>query len=55
MANERCVPFNYVDPVSRAVIVTRSANPAYGTSEHEADNKDEEKIALLKVISQQLD
>jgi hypothetical protein len=37
------------------VIVKLSANPADGTTEHEADNKGEDNMALLQAISQPLD
>jgi CubicO group peptidase (beta-lactamase class C family) len=44
----------YVDPVSRTLLVKLSANPAYGTSEDEDDNKDEKNMALLQAISHPL-
>ena len=44
----------YVDPARDTVIVKLSANPAYGTTTKEEDNKDLENIALLQAISRQL-
>lgn len=41
----------YVDPTHDTVIVKLSANPAYGTTTKEADNKDLENIAALRAIS----
>ncbi|MEZ5595223.1 MAG: serine hydrolase [Pseudomonadales bacterium] len=41
----------YVDPKRNTVIVKLSANPAYGTTTREQDNKDLENIALLQAIS----
>lgn len=46
--------FVYVDPSSRTTIVKLSANPSYGISENEADNKDEENMELLRTISRSL-
>lgn len=46
--------FVYVDPSSRATIVKLSANPSYGISENEAENKDEENMELLRAISRSL-
>lgn len=46
--------FIYVDPHTNAVIVKLSANPRYGMSELESDNKDEENLAMLQAISQTL-
>ena len=43
--------FVYVDPVSRVVVAKLSANPAYGTSDQEQDNKDAENLALLQAIA----
>ncbi len=43
--------FIYVDPARETVIVKLSANPAYGTSTREADNRDLENIAALQAIS----
>ena len=43
--------FVYVNPADRTVIVKLSANPAYGTSPHESDNRDEENLELLWQIS----
>ena len=45
----------YVDPSRGVVIVKLSANPAYGTSKEEEDNKDYENIAGLRAIAQQFD
>ena len=42
----------YVDPKRDTVIVKLSANPAYGTTTREQDNKDLENIAVLQAISQ---
>ena len=41
----------YVDPKRDTVIVKLSANPAYGTTTKEQDNKDLENIAALQAIS----
>jgi len=46
--------FVYVDPSSRTTIVKLSANPSYGISENESDNKDEENMELLRGISRSL-
>jgi hypothetical protein len=35
--------------------VKLSANPAYGTTKHVEDNKDNENIAALRAISKQFD
>lgn len=43
--------FIYVDPENETVIVKLSANPAYGTTTRESDNKDLENIAALRAIS----
>ena len=43
-----------MDPVSRSTLVKLSANPAYGTSAEERDNKDEENLVMLQAISHQL-
>ena len=43
--------FIYVNPAARCVIVKLSANPRYGVSELEADNKDEENMALIRAIA----
>ncbi|MEU6230640.1 serine hydrolase [Streptomyces sp. NPDC047042] len=43
--------FVYVDPASRTTIVKLSANPRYGTSEEEADNRDLETVAFLRAIA----
>jgi len=45
----------YVDPSRGVVIVKLSANPAYGTTKHEEDNKDNENIAALRAIGRQFD
>ncbi len=42
----------YVDPKRDTVIVKLSANPAYGTTTREQDNKDIENISVLQAISQ---
>ena len=42
--------FVFVDPVSRATVVKLSANPSYGISEDESDNKDEENLEMLRAI-----
>jgi CubicO group peptidase (beta-lactamase class C family) len=47
--------FVYVDPERGTVIVKLSANPAYGTSTREDDNRDNENIEALRAISRQLD
>lgn len=46
--------FVFVDPISRATLVKLSANPSYGISEKESDNKDEENLAMLQAISRSL-
>ncbi|MEZ5559163.1 MAG: serine hydrolase [Pseudomonadales bacterium] len=43
--------FVYVDPARDTVIVKLSANPGYGTTTRESDNKDLENIAVLQAIS----
>jgi CubicO group peptidase (beta-lactamase class C family) len=45
----------YVDPSRGVVIVKLSANPAYGTTSLEENNKDNENIAALRTISRQID
>lgn len=45
--------FVYVDPSRAVVIVKLSANPAYGTSHDDADNKDEENLLALRAIARQ--
>jgi CubicO group peptidase (beta-lactamase class C family) len=45
----------YVDPSRNVVIVKLSANPAYGTSHLDEDNKDEENIFGLRAISRVFD
>ena len=45
--------FVYVDPSRGVVIVKLSANPAYGTSHDDADNKDEENLLALRAIARQ--
>lgn len=47
--------FVYVDPSRNAVVVKLSANPRYGTSHDDTDNKDDETIFLLRAICQALD
>lgn len=47
--------FIYVDSSRGVVIVKLSANPAYGTSQSEEDNKDSENIAALQAICRQFD
>ena len=42
----------YVDPSRDTVIVKLSANPAYGTTTREEDNKDLENLSALRAISQ---
>lgn len=44
--------FIFVDPNNETVIVKLSANPAYGTTAEEADNKDNENLAALHAISE---
>lgn len=44
----------FVDPVSRCTIVKLSANPRYGLSELESDNKDEENLVMLQAIARSL-
>jgi CubicO group peptidase (beta-lactamase class C family) len=43
--------FVYVDPASRTVITKLSANPAYGTTSEEAENRDAENLALVQAIA----
>lgn len=43
----------YVDPDSKVTIVKLSANPRYGFSRDEADNRTDELIHLLRAIAQQ--
>ncbi len=47
--------FVYVDPRTRATIVKLSANPRYGTSPYERDNRDEENLVMLQSIAQRLE
>ncbi|MET8427687.1 serine hydrolase [Nocardia sp. NPDC004860] len=42
----------YVDPPTKTVIVKLSANRLYGTSPHEATNRDEENVEFLRAIAQ---
>ncbi|MCB1646437.1 MAG: serine hydrolase [Pseudomonadales bacterium] len=42
----------YVNPADETTIVKLSANPAYGTTSREEENKDVENIAALRSISQ---
>lgn len=44
----------YVDPERRVTIVKLSANPRYGLSNDEADNRSVEVIAFLRTIAQQV-
>lgn len=46
--------FVYVDSSSRTTIVKLSANPSYGVSADESDNKDEENLELLRAIGRSL-
>jgi len=43
--------FVYVDPASRTTIVKLSANPRYGASEEEADNRENETVAFLRAVA----
>ena len=43
--------FTYVNPEARATIVKLSANPRYGLSELESDNREEENMAMLQAIA----
>ncbi|MBR1177137.1 serine hydrolase [Bradyrhizobium sp. KB893862 SZCCT0404] len=45
----------YVDPSRGVVAVKLSANPAYGTSTREEDNKDYENIEALRAIARRFD
>jgi len=45
----------YVDPSRDIVIVKLSANPAYGTSHSDEDNKDEENIFGFRAICREFD
>ncbi|MEZ5952837.1 MAG: serine hydrolase [Hyphomonas sp.] len=45
----------YVDPSRGVVIVKLSANPAYGTSHDDADNKDVETVSALRAIARVFD
>jgi CubicO group peptidase (beta-lactamase class C family) len=47
--------FVYVDPSRGVTIVKLSANPAYGTSMAESDNREMENIALLRSIAAALE
>jgi hypothetical protein len=38
--------FVHVDPSTRTTIVKLSANPSYGVTENESDNKDEENLEM---------
>ncbi len=46
--------FTYVNPKARATIVKLSANPRYGLSELESDNRDEENMAMLQAIARHI-
>jgi CubicO group peptidase (beta-lactamase class C family) len=41
-------------PSTRTTIVKLSANPSYGVSENESDNKDEENLEMLRAITKSL-
>jgi len=43
--------FTYVNPQARATIVKLSANPRYGLSELESDNRDAENMVMLQAIA----
>lgn len=43
--------FVFVNPSSRTVLVKLSANPRYGLSENEADNREEETVAFLRAVN----
>lgn len=43
--------FTYVNPQARATIVKLSANPRYGLSEAESDNRDEENMVMLQAVA----
>jgi CubicO group peptidase (beta-lactamase class C family) len=45
----------YVDPSRGVVIVKLSANPRYGTSHDDEDNKDAENIYALRAVCRQFD
>lgn len=47
--------FVFVDPKSRSVIVKLSANPRYGLSEEESDNREEETVAMLEAFVEHLE
>lgn len=46
--------FTYVNPQARATIVKLSANPRYGLSELESDNRDEENMVMLQSIAKHI-
>ncbi len=46
--------FIFVDPERETVIVKLSANLAYGTTNLEEDNKDNENLAALLAISEHI-
>lgn len=46
--------FIYVNPHARTTIVKLSANPRYGLSELESDNRDEENMVMLQAIAKHL-
>jgi hypothetical protein len=43
-----------VNPKARATTVKLSANPHYGLSELESDNRDEENMAMLQAIARHI-
>jgi len=45
----------YVDPTRGVVVVKLSANPAYGLSSEEEDNKDNENLAAIQAICDAID
>ena len=47
--------FVYVDPAAGSVIVKLSANRAYGTTPHEASNREAETVAWLRAVNQAVD
>jgi len=42
--------FVYISPATNTVVVKLSANPKYGTSDVESDNKDHENAAFIKAV-----
>jgi len=47
--------FIHVDPSRDVVIVKLSANPAYGTTTDEAENREGESLAVLRALAAQVD